>query len=67
MLLHVRGVPVMYFKVKFAQCSETILSQLDKISKIQVYSGDKNDCTLHEITHRNAVHFRYLSSWEQLP
>ena len=32
------------------------------MSKIQVYSRDKNDCTLLKISPLNTINFRYLSS-----
>ena len=39
-----------------------IVSQLDKCLKFKSIRGDKNDYTLHKITPRNAINFRYLSS-----
>ena len=42
--------------------SHAIVSQLGKCLKFKSIRGDKNDCTLYQITPRNAINFGHLSS-----
>ena len=53
------------YKLEFLAYPEvtSIVSQLDKCLKFKSVRGDKNDSTLHKITIRNAINFRYLFSY----